>query len=155
MPDTRAEDEAAERYAAHYREHNARLVAYARSLTGSAAVAEDLVAEAHFRVWRRIRAGHPVENVAAYLTTTVRNLAAGLGRAQREIAGDVAQLPEDPARAESAPQDPERRASHVDLISRSFRNAGRRRCGTPRSRTCRWRRSARTSAPARAPRRSC
>jgi RNA polymerase sigma factor (sigma-70 family) len=118
MPDTRAEDEAAERYAAHYREHNARLVAYARSLTGSAAVAEDLVAEAHFRVWRRIRAGHPVENVAAYLTTTVRNLAAGLGRAQREIAGDVAQLPEDPARAESAPQDPERRASHVDLISR-------------------------------------
>jgi RNA polymerase sigma factor (sigma-70 family) len=118
MPDTHAEDGAAERYAAHYREHNARLVAYARSLTGSAAMAEDLAAEAHFRVWRRIRAGHPVDNVSAYLTTTVRNLAAGLGRAQREIAGDVAQLPEDPERAGTAAADPERRASQADLISR-------------------------------------
>ena len=105
-------------YAALYREHNARLVAYARSLTGSAAVAEDLAAEAHFRVWRRIRAGHSVQNVSAYLTTTVRNLAAGLGRAQREIARDLAELPEDPARAETAQQDPEQHASHVDLISR-------------------------------------
>ena len=105
-------------YAALYREHNARLVAYARSLTGSAAVAEDLAAEAHFRVWRRISAGHTVDNPSAYLTTTVRNLAAGLGRAQREIARDAAELPEDPERAETLAADPERRASHVDLISR-------------------------------------
>jgi RNA polymerase sigma factor (sigma-70 family) len=111
---TRVDDE----YAALYREHNARLVAYARSLTGSSAVAEDLAAEAHFRVWRRIRAGHAVENPSAYLTTTVRNLAAGLGRAQREIARDVAELPEDPQRAETLAEDPERRASQVDLISR-------------------------------------
>jgi RNA polymerase sigma factor (sigma-70 family) len=111
---TRVDDE----YAALYREHNARLVAYARSLTGSSAVAEDLAAEAHFRVWRRIRAGHVVENPSAYLTTTVRNLAAGLGRAQREIARDVAELPEDPQRAETLAEDPERRASQVDLISR-------------------------------------
>ena len=112
--DTRIDDE----YAALYREHNTRLVAYARSLTGSAALAEDLAAEAHFRVWRRIRAGHVVQNPSAYLTTTVRNLAAGLGRAQREIARDVAELPEDPQRAETLAEDPERRASQVDLISR-------------------------------------
>jgi len=112
--DARDDDE----YAALYREHNAGLVAYARSLTGSPAVAEDLAAEAHFRVWRRIRAGHTVENPAAYLTTTVRNLAAGLGRAQREISRDAAELPQDPARAETAAVDPEQRASHVDLISR-------------------------------------
>jgi RNA polymerase sigma factor (sigma-70 family) len=111
---TRVDDQ----YAALYREHNARLVAYARSLTGSAAVAEDLAAEAHFRVWRRIRAGHVVDNPSAYLTTTVRNLAAGLGRAQREIARDVAELPEDPQRAETLAEGPERRASQVDLISR-------------------------------------
>ena len=111
---TQVDDE----YAALYREHNARLVAYARSLTGNSAVAEDLAAEAHFRVWRRIRAGHVVENPSAYLTTTVRNLAAGLGRAQREVVRDAAELPEDPERAETLAADPEQRASHVDLISR-------------------------------------
>jgi RNA polymerase sigma factor (sigma-70 family) len=121
MPGTRAEEEYAARYAALYKEHNAQLVSYARSLTGSATMAEDLAAEAHFRVWRRIQAGHKIENVAAYLTTTVRNLAAGLGRAQREIARDVAELPEDPAHATvhaAAIEDPEQRASHVDLITR-------------------------------------
>jgi len=121
MAGTRAEEEYAARYAALYKEHNAQLVSYARSLTGSATMAEDLAAEAHFRVWRRIQAGHEIENVAAYLTTTVRNLAAGLGRAQREIARDVAELPEDPAHAAvhaSAIEDPEQRASHVDLITR-------------------------------------
>ena len=121
MPGTRAEEEYAARYAALYKDHNAQLVSYARSLTGSATMAEDLAAEAHFRVWRRIQAGHEIENVAAYLTTTVRNLAAGLGRAQREIARDVAELPEDPAYATvhaAAIEDPEQRASHVDLITR-------------------------------------
>ena len=105
-------------YAAVYQEHNSRLVAYARSLTGNAAVAEDLAAEAHFRVWRRMSAGHTVDNPSAYLTTTVRNLAAGLGRAQREIARDLDEIPEDAERAETVAEDPERRASHVDLISR-------------------------------------
>jgi RNA polymerase sigma factor (sigma-70 family) len=121
MPGTRPEEEYAARYAALYKEHNAQLVSYAWSLTGSATMAEDLAAEAHFRVWRRIQAGHQIENVAAYLTTTVRNLAAGLGRAQREIARDIAELPEDPAHATlhaAAIEDPEQRASHVDLITR-------------------------------------
>ena len=105
-------------YAAIYREHNARLVGYARSLTGNQAVAEDLAAEAHFRVWRRIRAGQAIENPSAYLTTTVRNLAAGLGRARREVSRDAADLPEDLERAAIVAADPEQRASHVDLISR-------------------------------------
>ncbi|MBR7827679.1 sigma-70 family RNA polymerase sigma factor [Actinospica sp. MGRD01-02] len=118
MPSTRTRDEYAARYSVLYKEHNAQLVAYARSLTGSAATAEDLAAEAHFRVWRRIQAGHRIDNVAAYLTTTVRNLAAGLARGQREIARDVAEMPRDPARGGAATADPEHRASHVDLISR-------------------------------------
>lgn len=121
MPVTRADEQYAARYAALYRETNAQLIAYARALTGSATTAEDLAAEAHFRVWRRIRAGHEIENVPAYLTATVRNLAAGLGRTRREIAADAARLPEDPLRGAAAVEDPERRAAQVDLISRLLR----------------------------------
>ena len=111
-------------YAEVFRESNGQLVAYATSLTGSTWVAEDLVAEAHFRVWRRMRAGHAVDNVPAYLMTTVRNLAAGLGRARKEIARDWHELPDGAAneaiRAIGAvqAQDPEQRASHVDLLAR-------------------------------------
>jgi RNA polymerase sigma factor (sigma-70 family) len=83
------------RYAELYRTRNHRLVTYATSLTGSAPDAEDLVAEAHFRVWRRLRAGHEVDSVPAYLTTTVRGLASSLGRAQHEIAHDWRELPQD------------------------------------------------------------
>ena len=85
------------RYAELYRTRNHQLVEYATSLTGSAPVALDLVAEAHFRVWRRLRAGHEVDSVPAYLTTTVRNLASSLGRAQHEIAHDWRELPHDAA----------------------------------------------------------
>lgn len=103
-------------YAELYRTRNRQLIAYATALTGSPQAAEDLVAEAHFRVWRRLRAGHEVDNVPAYLTTTVRNLAAGLGHAQREIARDWNELPTAPANASDA--GPEQRASHVDLLTR-------------------------------------
>lgn len=85
------------RYAELYRTRNHQLVEYATSLTGSAPAARDLVAEAHFRVWRRLRAGHEVDSVPAYLTTTVRNLASSLGRAQHEIAHDWRELPHDAA----------------------------------------------------------
>lgn len=54
-------------YARVYEEQQPRLVAYARSLTRNAWTAEDLVAEAHFRVWRRLSAGHEIDNVPAYL----------------------------------------------------------------------------------------
>ncbi|WP_409055872.1 sigma factor [Streptomyces sp. SYP-A7185] len=77
-------------YSRIYEEEQPRLVAYARSLTGSAWVADDLVAEAHFRVWRRLSAGHEIENVPAYLMTTVRHLATTVGR------GAARETPRDP-----------------------------------------------------------
>lgn len=103
-------------YTRVYEEEQPRLVAYARSLTGNAWVAEDLVAEAHFRVWRRLSAGHEVDNVPAYLMTTVRHLAATVGSAARE-------LPLDPLTAERVEvsvtaEDPAERVSSVDLLNR-------------------------------------
>ncbi|MBB5937277.1 sigma factor [Streptomyces zagrosensis] len=114
-PDTAA-------YARLYEKEHPRLVAYARSLTGNAWVAEDLVAEAHFRVWRRLRTGHHIDNVSAYLTTTVRHLSwSTAGRSSREIprdpAGAGAQgpgLPEEQA----VGQDPAQRVAYVDLLAR-------------------------------------
>ncbi|HEX4790406.1 MAG TPA: sigma-70 family RNA polymerase sigma factor [Actinospica sp.] len=100
-------------YAELYRERNKQLVAYACALTGNPQVAADLVAEAHFRVWRRLRAGHEVRNVPAYLTTTVRNLAAGLGRGRRETVRDSGA-----PRADTAALAPALRASHVELLAR-------------------------------------
>src|SRR5882672_5365830 len=80
-------------YARIYEEQQPRLVAYARSLTRNSWTAEDLVAEAHFRVWRRLSAGHEIDNVPAYLMTTVRHLATAAGGAVRETPRDP-QVPE-------------------------------------------------------------
>ncbi|MEV0504858.1 sigma factor, partial [Streptomyces spectabilis] len=110
-------------YARVYEAEHPRLVAYARSLTGNAWVADDLVAEAHFRVWRRLAAGHEIENVAAYLMTTVRHLAVSVGQAAAK------ETPHDP-QALWAPEvidvttvtdgvgDPAARVSSVDLLTR-------------------------------------
>ncbi|MFH8344543.1 sigma factor [Streptomyces sp. NPDC018045] len=111
---------AADDYTRLYEREHPRLVAYARSLTTSAWLAEDLVAEAHFRVWRRIRAGHRIDNVPAYLRTTIRHLASAVGAAAaREIPQDPEDGPAwpgaDPA-AEHA--DPAQRVAHVDLLAR-------------------------------------
>ncbi|MFF3397693.1 RNA polymerase sigma factor [Streptomyces sp. NPDC002659] len=73
-------------YARLCSEQQPRLVAYARSLTGNPWLADDLVAEAHFRVWRRLSSGHSVDDVPAYLATTVRNLADADGDPGRRIA---------------------------------------------------------------------
>src|SRR5438132_11512672 len=75
-------------YARIYEEQQPRLGAYARSLTRNTWTAEDLVAEAHFRVWRRLSAGHEIDNVPAYLMTTVRHLATAAGSAVRETPRD-------------------------------------------------------------------
>ena len=115
------------RYAELYRTRNHQLLEYATSLTGSAPAAQDLVAEAHFRVWRRLRAGHEVDSVPAYLTATVRNLASSLGRAQHEIAHDWRELPHDAASltaslanagSDAAGTRRPARASRVDLLTR-------------------------------------
>ncbi|MCX5206230.1 sigma-70 family RNA polymerase sigma factor [Streptomyces sp. NBC_00237] len=113
---------AAASYAQIYEEQQPQLVAYARSLTGNPWLAEDLVAEAHFRVWRRLSAGHSVDNVPAYLTTTVRNLATTVGRSSRESPQD----PQDthgpwgaePVDATGADHDPGTRIASVDLLAR-------------------------------------
>ncbi|MEU1519455.1 sigma-70 family RNA polymerase sigma factor [Streptomyces sp. NPDC005811] len=104
-------------YARIYEEQQPRLVAYARSLTRNAWTAEDLVAEAHFRVWRRLAEGHEIENVPAYLRTTVRHLAIASGTAVRETPRD----PHTDERAEPGGThegDPAEQVSQVDLVVR-------------------------------------
>ncbi|MER0246658.1 sigma-70 family RNA polymerase sigma factor, partial [Streptomyces sp. HSW2009] len=108
-------------YARLYEREHPRLVAYARSLTGNPWVAEDLVAEAHFRVWRRLHTGHQIDNVSAYLTTTVRHLSsANAGHSAREIPQDPATAAEDRVGPDERPanQDPAQRIAHVDLLAR-------------------------------------
>ncbi|KOU56331.1 hypothetical protein ADK57_42610 [Streptomyces sp. MMG1533] len=112
-------DGATATYARLYEEQQPRLVAYARSLTKNAWAAEDLVAEAHFRVWRRLSAGHEIDNVPAYLMTTVRHLATAAGSAVRETPRDP-QVPEQVERGthRDDPADPAEQVSSVDLLVR-------------------------------------
>ncbi|MDF3148447.1 sigma-70 family RNA polymerase sigma factor, partial [Streptomyces sp. T21Q-yed] len=107
-------------YARIYEEQQPRLVAFARSLTrNNSWAAEDLVAEAHFRVWRRLSAGHEIENVPAYLMTTVRHLAATAGGEARETPHDprTAERTEVAVHAEDS-ADPAEQVSEVDLLVR-------------------------------------
>ncbi|MEU1802478.1 sigma factor [Streptomyces sp. NPDC019937] len=64
-------------YTRLYESEYPRLVGYARTLTGNPWTAGDLVAEAHFRVWRRLRTGESIDADAApgELTSAVRGLA--------------------------------------------------------------------------------
>ncbi|MER7925112.1 sigma-70 family RNA polymerase sigma factor [Streptomyces sp. NPDC096057] len=106
-------------YARIYEEQQPRLVAYARSLTRDTWVAEDLVAEAHFRVWRRLSAGHEIDNVPAYLMTTVKHLATAAGTAARETPRD----PQADERVGAVPAhvhggDPAEQVSSTDLLVR-------------------------------------
>ncbi|MER7840166.1 sigma-70 family RNA polymerase sigma factor [Streptomyces sp. NPDC096040] len=103
-------------YARIYEEQQPRLVAYARSLTRNAWVAEDLVAEAHFRVWRRLAEGHEIDNVSAYLMTTVRHLAYAAGGAVRETPRDPHE--DEQAEAGRHGDDPAEHVSSVDLLVR-------------------------------------
>jgi len=109
-------------YARIYEEQQPRLVAYARSLTKSSWAAEDLVAEAHFRVWRRLSAGHEIDNVPAYLMTTVRHLAATVGsNSARETPQDPQDGQERSERVVSQSRhvdDPAEQVSSVDLLVR-------------------------------------
>ncbi|WP_316773700.1 sigma-70 family RNA polymerase sigma factor [Streptomyces sasae] len=104
-------------YARIYEEQQPRLVAYARSLTRNSWVAEDLVAEAHFRVWRRLAEGHEIDNVSAYLTTTVRHLAIAAAKGARETPRDP-QGGDDPVEPGRHGDDPADQVSSVDLLVR-------------------------------------
>ncbi|MFD5387558.1 hypothetical protein ACFWMG_21930 [Streptomyces sp. NPDC127074] len=68
-------------YTRIYQAEYSRLCGYARTLTGNPWIAGDLVAEAHYSVWRRLRAGHQLgaDAVPAELTSAVRELSAGAG----------------------------------------------------------------------------
>ncbi|MFD8480900.1 cellulose binding domain-containing protein [Kitasatospora sp. NPDC059673] len=84
-------------YTELYRSHHPGLLRYAGLLTGGDHWrAEDLVAEAHLRVWRRLAAGQRIEDPRAYLATTVRHLAAApvRERAAPDVPGGES---EDPA----------------------------------------------------------
>ncbi|MFF3378458.1 sigma-70 family RNA polymerase sigma factor [Streptomyces sp. NPDC002680] len=109
-------------YARIYEEQQPRLVAYARSLTKSSWAAEDLVAEAHFRVWRRLSSGHEIDNVPAYLMTTVRHLAATAGsNSARETPQDPQDRQERSERVVAQSRhvdDPAEQVSSVDLLVR-------------------------------------
>lgn len=105
-------------YARIYEEQQPRLVAYARSLTRNAWAAEDLVAEAHFRVWRRLAAGHEIENVPAYLMTTVRHLATAAGSTARETPRDPQGEERVVVGRQGSGDDPADRVSSVDLLVR-------------------------------------
>ncbi|MDW4911297.1 sigma-70 family RNA polymerase sigma factor [Streptomyces sp. ADMS] len=112
-------DTATAAYARIYEEQQPRLVAYARSLTKSSWAAEDLVAEAHFRVWRRLSAGHEIDNVPAYLMTTVRHLAATVGSSSaRETPQDPQDRPERVVAQGRHVDDPAEQVSSVDLLVR-------------------------------------
>ncbi|MFF4362305.1 sigma-70 family RNA polymerase sigma factor [Streptomyces sp. NPDC001604] len=113
-----ASDAATAAYARIYEEQQPRLVAYARSLTRNAWTAEDLVAEAHFRVWRRLAAGHEIDNVPAYLMTTVRHLAIAAGSAVRETPRDPHGEERVETDAHPHTDDPAERVSSVDLLVR-------------------------------------
>ena len=105
-------------YARIYEEQQPRLVAYARSLTRNAWTAEDIVAEAHFKVWRRLAAGHEIENVPAYLMTTVRHLASAAGSAVRETPRDPHADERTVVGEQRHGDDPAERVSSVDLVVR-------------------------------------
>lgn len=105
-----------------YQEQQPQLVAYARSLTGDPWLAEDLVAEACFRVWRRYL-GHAVDDVPGRLAATVRGLVeAEASPAEVGAAGGAADggLVLDGAgiRITAGVGDPGRRIAWVGLLSR-------------------------------------
>ncbi|MFF7763739.1 sigma-70 family RNA polymerase sigma factor [Streptomyces griseorubiginosus] len=102
-------------YVRIYEQEQPRLVAYARSLTRNSWAAEDLVAEAHFRVWRRLSAGHEIDNVPAYLMTTVRHLASSVASATHETPRDP-QIPEQASAGHV--EDPAEQVSATDLLVR-------------------------------------
>ncbi|MGI5531450.1 sigma factor [Streptomyces syringium] len=113
-------------YTRLYEREHPRLVAYARTLTADSWAAEDLVAEAHFRVWRRLRDGHDIDNVSAYLTTTVKNLASTVGRATREIPQDPVDGPAWPDVPATTGSDPFQRVAYVELLAKVLGQLPRR-----------------------------
>ncbi|MEU0943773.1 sigma-70 family RNA polymerase sigma factor [Streptomyces canus] len=115
-PSTTAETAVTAAYGRIYEQEQPRLVAYARSLTRNTWAAEDLVAEAHFRVWRRLSAGHEIDNIPAYLMTTVRHLASSVASGATHETPRDPQVPEQASAGHAA--DPAEQVSATDLLVR-------------------------------------
>ncbi|KRC51588.1 hypothetical protein ASE16_00345 [Leifsonia sp. Root227] len=89
-------------YGELWRRHASAGLAVARSHSPSLD-ADDLVSEAFARIFKAIESGGgPTAAFRPYLFTTIRNTAAGWGRARREIPVDDADLIEDPRFSEDA-----------------------------------------------------
>ncbi|MGJ4845831.1 sigma-70 family RNA polymerase sigma factor [Leifsonia sp. Le1] len=92
-------------YAELWRRHASAGLAVARSHSPTLD-ADDLVSESFARIFKTIAAGGgPTSGFRPYLFTTIRNTAAGWGRARREVAVDDADLIEDPRFSEEAQLD--------------------------------------------------
>ncbi|MFC6326946.1 sigma-70 family RNA polymerase sigma factor, partial [Microbacterium koreense] len=97
---TRSGDRAA--FGELWRRHYRSGVTVARSVSSSLDP-DDLVQEAYTRIYQSIqKGGGPTGSFRAYLFTSIRNTAAGWGRARKETAIDVLDTVEDPATSEEA-----------------------------------------------------
>ncbi len=88
-----------------WRRHYRSGITVARSVTSSLD-ADDLVQEAYARIYQSIlKGGGPTGSFRAYLFTSIRNTAAGWGRARRETTIDELEAVEDQASSEQATAD--------------------------------------------------
>ncbi|MFE1645744.1 sigma-70 family RNA polymerase sigma factor [Microbacterium sp. P01] len=101
-----------------WRRHYRSGIVVARSVTSSLD-ADDLVQEAYARIYQSIlKGGGPTGSFRAYLFTSIRNTAAGWGRARRETTIDELAAVEDPATTEQATSD----ALDRSITHRAFRS---------------------------------
>ncbi|GAA4478269.1 sigma-70 family RNA polymerase sigma factor [Microbacterium panaciterrae] len=105
-------------YADLWRRHYASGIAVARSIT-STFDADDLVQEAFARIYQAIqKGGGPTGSFRAYLFTSIRNTAAGWGRARHESPIDELDAVADPSSTEQAASE----ALDQSLSAQAFRS---------------------------------
>ncbi|MGN8025191.1 sigma-70 family RNA polymerase sigma factor [Microbacterium sp. 22242] len=108
----------ADAFAELWRRHYAAGISVARSIT-STFDADDLVQEAFARIYQAIqKGGGPTGSFRAYLFTSIRNTAAGWGRARREAPADELDALADPSSTEEAAND----ALDQSLSAQAFRS---------------------------------
>lgn len=105
-------------YAELWRRHYASGITVARSMT-STFDADDLVQESFAKIYQAIqKGGGPTGSFRAYLFTSIRNTAAGWGRARREAPIDELDTVADPASTDQAAND----ALDRSLSAQAFRS---------------------------------
>ncbi len=105
-------------YGELWRRHYRSGIAVARSVTTSLD-ADDLVQESYAKIYQSIlKGGGPTGSFRAYLFTSIRNTAAGWGRARRESTIDELETVEDPSTNEQATAD----ALDRSITAQAFRS---------------------------------